>query len=405
MITREDAAWALDLCARIAACTDVPGTITRTFLSPATRDVHDLLRAEMETLGMSVRIDSAGNLRGTYAGSGNGILLFGSHIDTVPDAGAYDGILGVAIPLALLRAFHGRELPYAIEVIAFSEEEGVRFRLPLIGSRAVIGTLNPDDLARTDAAGISIAEALRGFGLEPDNLADAQPTPGTSAYLECHIEQGPELEAEDLPLGVVETIVGQARYELTFLGKANHAGTTPMRLRHDALAAAAQFIIAAERLAKSSDGLVATVGVITASPGAINIIPGRAMCSLDIRHASDSVREQMTERLLAETRSECVQRGIELQVKKTSDQSSVAMDPALIAGLMQAAEEAGYAPRRMNSGAGHDAMILAEKAPAAMLFLRTPGGVSHHPSEAVALEDLQAAMETCRRFLDRLQPR
>ena len=399
MITRDDAAWAMELCARMAAHTDVPGTMTRTFLSPATREVHALLRLEMQTLGMEVRVDSAGNVRGMYAGDGPGVLLFGSHIDTVPDAGAYDGPLGVAIPLALLRALRGKRLKYAVEVIAFSEEEGVRFRMPLIGSRAVTGALTAEDLARTDANGMSVAEALRGFGLEPEKIADAALTVGTFAFLECHIEQGPTLEAEGLALGVVETIVGQARYELTFTGKANHAGTTPMRLRQDALAAAAAFITAAERMARATDGLVATVGMIEASPGAINIIPGRVVCSLDIRHASDAVRERMTEQLIAATRADCAERDIVLVARRTSDQPSVAMDGALITGLVAAAEEAEFPARRMNSGAGHDAMILATKVPAAMLFMRTPGGVSHHPSEAVAMEDVQAAMETCRRFL------
>jgi allantoate deiminase len=404
MTQRADAEWAVALCGRIAAFTDVPGTITRTFLSAATRPVQELLRAEMQALGMTVRMDAAGNLRGLYMGDGPGVLLLGSHIDTVPDAGAYDGVLGVAIALALVRSLRGERLSYAIEVIAFSEEEGVRFGMPFIGSRAVVGALTADELARRDADGVSVAEALRGFGLRPERLADAALTPGTFAFVECHIEQGPELEAEGFALGVVGTIVGQARFELTFRGQANHAGTTPMRLRRDALAAAAGFIAAAERLALAAEGLVATVGMISAGPGAANIVPGRVSCSLDMRHASDALRERMLERLFAETRADCAKRGVEFESRKTSEQASVAMDEGLAAGLMDAAKEAGSAARPMNSGAGHDAMIVARKVPAAMLFLRTPGGVSHHPAESVAVEDVQAAIETCRRFAVRLRP-
>ena len=396
------AAYVLDLCDRVASFTDVPGTITRTFLSPATHAVHALLRAEMESLGMTVRTDSVGNLRGIYPAlkPDAPVMLIGSHIDTVPDAGRYDGILGVAIAIALVRSLGGRRLSYAIEVIAFSEEEGVRFKMSFIGSRAVIGDLTAADLARTDPDGISVAKAIRDFGLDPDDLADALLTPGTFAFFETHIEQGPVLESLGLPLGIVSAIIGQSRYDLTFQGHANHAGTTPMNLRSDALSAAAEFIVATEALARTTPCLVATVGSIRATPGAANVIPGTAVCSLDIRHPVDDIRIACAQQLLGEAQRAAQSRGVSLTVAERDGQASVPMDAALRHALKVAAEP--YAPHEMPSGAGHDAMILARKIPCAMLFLRTPGGLSHHPNEAVSAEDVAAALATSLRFLHQL---
>lgn len=426
------AEYTLDLCDRIAAHTDVPGTITRTFLSPATARVHALLRAEMEALGMSVRTDSAGNLRGIYhaqkavssfadpgfpanvlgsLGWGGGgpasalpipTLLVGSHIDTVPDAGRYDGILGVALPIALIRALDGQRLPYAIEIIAFSEEEGVRFKLPFIGSRALIGDFTPEDFARTDADGISIAQAIRSFGLNPENLADAALTPGTFAFFEPHIEQGPVLESLGLTLGIVTTIIGQSRLGLTFHGQANHAGTTPMRFRKDALAAAAHWITEVEAYTKGDPELLATAGSIQASPGAANVIAGAVTVSLDVRHPSDEARLSAVAALVAKAEACAQSRGLTLAIVDRGAQASVPMDESLREALTLAA--APFAPHAMPSGAGHDAMILARKLPAAMLFLRTPGGLSHHPSESVSAEDIAAAILTCLNFLHSLAP-
>ena len=424
------AEYTLDLCDRIAAHTDVPGTITRTFLSPATANVHTLLRVEMEALGMSVRTDSVGNVRGIYPAQikvssfakGGGpasvfptpTLLTGSHIDTVPDAGRYDGILGVALPLALIRSLDGKKLPYAIEIIAFSEEEGVRFKLPFIGSRALIGDLTPADFARTDADGITIAQAIANYfsgapsqsapsfevGTYTLDLADSLLTPNTFAFFESHIEQGPVLESLNLPLGIVTTIIGQSRFDLTFHGHANHAGTTPMHLRSDALAAAAAFIVATEAMAGATAGLVATVGFIEASPGAANVIPGIAICSLDIRHTDDATRHACAQLLLDQARQAAQNRGVTLTFVDRTAQASVPMDAALRDALTSAA--APFAPHAMPSGAGHDAMILARKVPSAMLFLRTPGGLSHHPDEAVSAQDVAAALATGLRFLEAL---
>ena len=399
------AAYALDLCARIAELTDVPATITRLFLSPATRQVHALLRAEMEALGMPVRIDAAGNLRGLYSGASRNadVLLLGSHIDTVPDGGAFDGVLGVAVPLAALRALEGRRLPFTVEVVAFSEEEGIRFRMPFIGSRAFAGTLGAAELARVDAAGIRMADALRTFGLDPAQLRDAAITPRTFAFVEVHIEQGPVLESLSLPLGFVTAIIGQTRLELTFHGRANHAGTTPMHLRHDALAAAATWVSAVERHACETAGLVATVGMMAVTPGAANVIPGSAVVSLDVRHASDAVRAEAVAALIDAARKASASRGVTVTSRETSRQDAVAMDEDLC-HLLEAAVET---PHRMVSGAGHDAMILASCVPSAMLFVRTPGGLSHHPDEAVAEADVASAIVAILRLLESpgLQPK
>ncbi len=399
------AEYVLDLCARVAALTDVPGTITRLFLSPATRQVHGLLRAEMDALGMTVRMDAVGNLRGLYAGAEPDapVLLIGSHIDTVPDAGAYDGVLGVALALALVRSLGGRRLPFAIEAIAFSEEEGIRFRRPFLGSRGLLGQLTAEDLALRDADGVSFAQALREFGLNPDEVRGELLTPKTFAFVEVHIEQGPALEAEDKPLGVVTSIVGQTRFALTFRGQANHAGTTPMPLRRDALAAAAEWICTVERAAQTTPGLVATVGGIRVDPGAANVIAGSAEVTLDVRHASDEAREAAVKILLRGAESTAKARGIELGIVQTNAQDAVAMDLGLQENLMRAAVHTGETPHKMTSGAGHDAMILASRVPAAMLFVRSPGGISHHASEAVLVEDVDAALSVCRALLEQVE--
>src|ERR1700733_180054 len=235
-------------CRQLASCTEVAGETTRLFLSPPMHDVHALLKSWMEAAGMTVRVDAIGNLRGVWPGLTASCprLLIGSHLDSVPNAGAFDGILGVVLGLAVVEQLGGQHLPFAIEVIGFSEEEGVRFSKPFLGSLALIGELDAETLARTDRNGITIAEAIRNYGLDPTNLSDALLPEEAFAYLEFHIEQGPILESEGASLGIVEALVGQTRMQLTFTGHANHAGTSPMHLRHDAMAAAADWIVAGE---------------------------------------------------------------------------------------------------------------------------------------------------------------
>ncbi len=404
-VSRIGAEYTLDLCARIAAFTDVPGTITRLFLSPATREVHGLLRAEMEALGMAVRVDAVGNLRGLHAGAEveAPVLLVGSHIDTVPDAGAYDGVLGVAMALALVRSLDGRRLSFAVEVIAFSEEEGIRFRRPFLASRGLLGQLTAEDFSLRDADDVPFAQAVREFGLNPEELSGDLLTPKTFAFVEVHIEQGPVLESLDRRLGVVTSIVGQTRFALTFRGQANHAGTTPMPMRKDALAAAAEWIGLVEEIAQREPGLVATVGSARVMPGAANVIAGSAEVTLDVRHAEDEARWAAVETLLRGAEATARARGIELTMVQTNEQNAVKMDAGLRQSLMQAAFRAGETPHTMTSGAGHDAMILASRVPAAMLFVRSPGGISHHASESVLVEDLEAALRVCGALLEQIE--
>jgi allantoate deiminase len=392
-------------CRDIAACTEVQGEITRLFLTPPMHKVHALLRDWMEAAGMTVRIDAIGNLRGLWPGllPGSPRLLIGSHLDTVPNAGAFDGILGVVLGVAIIQELKGRHLPFAIEVIGFSEEEGIRFRKPFLGSLALVGKLNADTLARTDRNGVSVAEAIQAYGLDPARLPAAALDIGTSAYFEFHIEQGPVLENEDASLGIVEALVGQTRMELIFAGQANHAGTTPMHLRHDALAAAAEWIVAVEDYACSHSGLVATVGKLEAAPGAGNVIAGEVTASLDIRHADDSVREASVIAILKLAETAATRRGTHVTSSKQLEQPAVPLDARLAALLSQAASRAGFPARRMTSGAGHDAMILAPIVPSAMLFLRSPGGLSHHPDETVLPQDVEAALTTAMEFLAQLR--
>jgi allantoate deiminase len=385
------------------------GSTRRTFLSPPMRDCHREIAHWMKPLGIPVRVDAAGNLRASYpaAQSGAPTLLVGSHLDTVPNAGAYDGVLGVMLAVGLLEALRGRRLPFGIEVIGFSEEEGVRFGVPFIGSRALVGRLDEELLNVQDARGISVRKAIQEFGLNPAEIPQAclshtGEKTECFGYIEFHIEQGPVLEELGQPLAVVESIAGQSRLEFTFLGRSNHAGTTPMHLRYDALAAAAEWIAAVERLARSVAGLVATVGRIEAKPGATNVIAGETRLSLDVRHGSDQIRIQAVHDLVQQAQEMAKGRGLTARWNTVLDQGAVAMDPFLVAEIEHAIEKTGGVAHRMVSGAGHDAMILAEKVSAAMIFLRTPGGISHDPAESVAVEDVEKAMECGLYLLDQL---
>jgi allantoate deiminase len=392
-------------CREIAACTEVPGEITRIFLTPPMHTVHALLRDWMEAAGMTVQVDAIGNLRGFWPGlrPGSPRLLIGSHLDTVPNAGAFDGILGVVLGIAFVEDLKGQLLPFAIEVIGFSEEEGVRFSKPFLGSLALVGKLDATTLARTDRNGISVAEAIQAYGLDPAQLPAAAFANETFAYLELHIEQGPVLESEDTSLGIVEALVGQTRMELNFAGQANHAGTTPMHLRHDAMAAAAEWIVAVEDYASSHNGLVATVGKVEVASGAGNVIAGQVTASLDVRHADDIAREASVIAILKLAETAATRRGIHVTSSKQLEQPAVQLDPHLTTLLDRAAAQAGFPARRMTSGAGHDAMILAPRIPSAMLFLRSPGGLSHHPDETVLPQDVEAALATAMEFLAQLR--
>jgi allantoate deiminase len=391
-------------CKKLAAFSEDVASTRRTFLCPAMRDCHREIIGWLSAVGADVTVDAAGNLRGFYAGAHvNGPrLLLGSHLDTVPNAGAYDGVLGVVVAVAILEALEGRRLPFGIEIIGFSEEEGVRFGTPFIGSRALVGRLDEEFLNQRDVNGTSIRAAIEKFGLNPSEIARAMLSDDTLAYLEFHIEQGPVLESLGLGLGVVEAIAGQTRMEFIFLGRSNHAGTTPMHLRHDAIAAAAEWIVAVEHTAKSHPGLVATVGQVEAEPGATNVIARKARATVDLRHASDDVRDRVADMLVRQAEELVERRGLSLRRKVLLRQSAVAMDPFLVEQIAGAIRRTGGEPHRLVSGAGHDAMILAEKIPVGMVFLRTTGGISHDPAEAVETEDVAKALECGLHLLDQL---
>jgi allantoate deiminase len=396
------AAHTIARCRELAGISDVAGETTRTFLSEATKGAHALLLSWMMRAGLETRTDDAGNVRGLRRSGvlDAPVLLFFSHIDTVPNAGAFDGPLGVLLALTVIEALGAAPLAFDIELIAFSEEEGVRFGFPFLSSLAATGQLTPEQLSKEDARGVSVAQALRDFGLHPERIAETCALPARAfAALEVHIEQGPVLEAEDLQLGVVESIVGQSRFLLTFTGHANHAGTTPMALRNDALAAAAQWITEVERFALDHMQLVATVGHVEVLPGVANVVPGTVRATLDVRHPRDESRHAATAILLTKAEAAGEHRGVRVKAEIKMQQSAVPMDRLLTERLTKSAAAAGFDAKPMFSGAGHDAMIVASHVPTTMLFLRSPGGLSHHPDETVREQDVEAAIATVLEFV------
>ena len=386
---------AIDRCRRLATYSEEPGCTTRTYLSAPMHDVHRDLRQWLEACGCEVTIDAVGNLRALYGAAAAPRIAIVSHLDTVPHAGAFDGILGVVLGLALIEWLDGRAVPVSIEVIGFSEEEGVRYGTPFFGSRAVVGTL---DLATVER----IAPAIREFGLDPALIHEARLSGHVAGSLEFHIEQGPVLEGLDLPLAVVDVIAGQSRVEFLFEGAAAHAGATPSLFRKDALAAAAEWIGAVEAGMQQTPGLMATIGRLTVAPGAANVVPGTATAILDIRHASDSSRHEALQHLVKEAERIAVRRGVRVTATPQSDLAATPMDTELTAALEAAVVGAGFRAHRMPSGAGHDSMILAPHVPTAMLFLRSPGGLSHCPEEDVRAADVAAALACGARFLENL---
>jgi allantoate deiminase len=382
-------------CRELARFTEEPGWITRTYLSPPMRDVHRILADWLAPCGCAVSVDAAGNFRAVRGGDKTPRLIIGSHLDTVIHAGAFDGVLGVVMGAALVEALPENR-PFSIELIGFSEEEGVRYGVPFIGSRAVVGDLDDGLIA-------NITPAIRDFGLDPADLSLARLRKPVAGYLEFHIEQGPVLEQLGLPVGIVDAIAGQSRFDVRFEGSASHAGTTPPHLRKDALAGAAEWTLAVERTMRDTPGLVATVGRITAEPGATNVIAGAAAASLDIRHSSDETRHRGTKELLNVAETIASARGLRVCVETLSDRSATPMDAGLTALLEESVSAAGYPVHRMPSGAGHDAMILATHVPSAMLFIQSPGGLSHCPEESVREEDVAAALACGAEFLRAMQ--
>jgi allantoate deiminase len=384
---------------------DEPDRLTRQFAGDAMRRANAQVEVWMREAGMAVRHDNVGNLRGRYEGAApvDSTLVLGSHLDTVRDAGKYDGPLGVVVAIAAVQHLHDakKRLPFAIEVIAFADEEGLRFSSTYLGSRAVAGSFDAADLDRPDAGGITMAEAIRAFGGDPARLDDDRWRDGELlGYCEVHIEQGPVLEARGLPVGVVTAIAGQTRYRITFTGEAGHAGTVPMDARRDALGAAAEFVLAVEADAGSHDGVVATVGQLTVLPGAANVVPGEVTLSLDIRHPDDGVRLERAQQILGRAHEIGKRRNIEIASQPLSENQSVPCAPRLVSLFAKAIEEVGLSPLRLASGAGHDAVPMAALTDVGMLFVRCKGGISHNPAEAVTVEDVAVSIDVLGRFLD-----
>lgn len=397
------AAAVLRRCDELAAFTEEEGRLTRRFATPALWQAGETVRTWMEAAGMEVRRDAIGNLIGRLGGGERRTLLIGSHLDTVRDAGRYDGVLGVLVAIGCLERLRdqGRSLPYAVEVLAFADEEGVRYGTGYLGSSVIAGRFDSADLERRDSGGVTLSEAVRAFGGDPDGLAGARREPADLiGYYEVHIEQGPVLEGDGVPLGVVTAIAGQTGGRIVFAGEAGHAGTVPMALRRDALGAAAEFVTGVEVVARERDGVVATVGSVEVEPGVRNVIPGRVVLSLDVRHASDPVRESVLARLRELAGAIAEARGVEFEWQVGNGTRAVDTSAALAEKVAEAVAASGHPVVRLASGAGHDAVMLSTIAPIAMLFVRCAGGVSHNPAESVTVEDVAAAIEATTRFLE-----
>jgi allantoate deiminase len=399
----------LQRCDALARHSELPAGLTRVFLSPQGRAAGDLVLGWMREAGMQARLDAIGNAVGRYEGERPGLpcLMLGSHLDTVRDAGKYDGMLGVitAIECVGLLNTQNRKLPFAIEVLGFGDEEGVRFGTTLLGSRAIAGTLDPQVLEAKDAKGISIAQGLRDFGLEPEMIHTVKKKRGeVLAYVELHIEQGPVLEAEGLPVGVVTAINGFSRLRVTLRGEAGHAGTVPMKLRRDALAAAAECTLAVERLARAQPDLVGTVGRLEAKPGAINVIPGEVQFTVDLRAPEDSARERAVAAVRTEIALISESRKIDFEIETLQELGSSACAPWLMTQLERAVGAEGLRVLRLPSGAGHDGMAMKAIADIAMLFVRCKLGVSHNPAEAISAEDAGTGARVLYKFIHDFRP-
>ena len=390
-------------CDALARHSELEGGLTRVFLSPQNRAANELVLGWMREAGMQASVDPIGNVVGRYEGEKRPCLMLGSHLDTVRDAGRYDGMLGVISAIECVGALNEKRkrLPFAIEVIGFGDEEGVRFGTTMLGSRAIAGALDPAVLDTQDAHGVTIKQALRDFGLDPARVREvARRKSDVLAYAELHIEQGPVLEAEGLPVGVVTAINGFSRLRVTLQGEAGHAGTVPMNLRRDALATAAECVLAIERIARADAELVGTVGRIDAKPGAINVIPGEVQFSIDFRAPLDELRAQAVRSAKAEVEAIAKKRRVACRIEMLQELGVAACAPWLMSQLERAVAAEGFPVRKLPSGAGHDGMALKNIADIAMLFVRCKGGISHNPAESITEADAAVGARTLLRFIE-----
>ncbi len=388
----------------LASISAEPNRLVRLFLSPEHRDAADLVSRWMKDAGLAVSEDALGTVRGHWAGRGKKRLLIGSHIDTVVDAGMFDGPFGVIAGILAVGHFAkaGRSLPFGIDVLAFADEEGARYPVTLHSSLACAGAFTPASLDMVDAAGVTLRDAITRFGRNADDIpAAAIARDEAAAYVEVHIEQGPVLEHRNEPLGVVSSIAGQSHLNVALLGEAGHAGTVPMLLRRDALAGAAEIILLAERLARETRGeVVATVGHLNIPAAASNVIAGDVALIVDIRSGSDVARAQFTERLKAETRAVAERRHLGLLVTTTRDVAMTPCDPVLQERFAAAVTAVGGQPLRLASGAGHDGTAMAKLCPIGMLFVRCRGGISHNPAEYASPADMGLAIAALIKFIE-----
>ncbi len=392
----------------LSAISETPGILTRRYLTAEHRRANELVGHWMSGAGMDTWQDAAGNIVGRYdSAQGNApALIIGSHLDTVVNAGKFDGILGVLCGVACVQALFqtGRRLTYPIEVIGFADEEGVRFGTTYLGSRAVTGQLDPSTFEQTDAAGISFRQALADFGLDADQIGQAARRPDDIlAFLELHIEQGPVLEALGRPAGAVTAINGQTRLSVTITGEAGHAGTVPMGLRRDALAVAAEGVLAVERECDGNDDVVGTVGILRVTPGAINVIPGEANLTVDIRGKDDVVRRNVVAEVSRAVRKAAEQRNCFAQISVLHEAVSAPCAERMIKIIERAIAAAGFEPCRMPSGAGHDAAAMAELCDVGMIFLRSERGISHNPAERTSEEDVAVGIDILLKVLDEME--
>lgn len=392
----------------LAAISETPDALTRVYLSPQHLEANQRAARWMTQAGMTVWQDSVGNICGRYEGEQEGApaILLGSHLDTVRNAGRYDGMLGVLTAIEVVHGLHqqGRRLKQAIEIVGFCDEEGTRFGITLLGSRGITGTWPESWLAQTDADGVSVAQAMVLAGLDPARIHLAARRPEEiAAYLELHIEQGPCLEQEGLALGVVEAINGARRLNCRFTGEAGHAGTVPMSHRKDALAAAAEWMVRVETLTREQGGnRVATVGTLRCAPGAVNVIPGDVTLTLDIRGPHDQPLDALLDTLLKEAQAIASRRQLRFSAEEFYHIAATACDSGLQQVLSEAVQAVQGRSLTLPSGAGHDAIAIAERWPSAMLFVRCKGGISHHPAESVTADDVALAIAAYSRAVSAL---